>query len=94
MPPRRGQAALEEDGGEPGHADGPGEVRVVEGDAAGPVRAQQHPEREERDQRRHGEATRRQGGGHGADEHRAHQEEQEAVVDARMLPRARPLAVR
>ena len=55
-PPRRLQAALVEDQREADGSDLAGELRVVELDAAGPVRAEQHPEPEERDQ--HGKPVR------------------------------------
>ena len=52
-PPRGGEPALEEDRRQRHHAHLPRELGVVELDSAQAVGAEQHPEPEERDQRRH-----------------------------------------
>ncbi len=49
-PPRGREPALVEDRGEPDDADGARELGVVELDVARAVRAEQHPERQERDE--------------------------------------------
>ena len=51
--PARGQPALEEDQDESDGAERPRQLDVVEGDAADPLAADEHPEAQEQDQSRH-----------------------------------------
>jgi hypothetical protein len=52
-PPGGRKPALVENRGQPNHTNRPRKLGIVEFDPARPVRTQQHPEREERHQRRH-----------------------------------------
>ena len=60
--PVRREPALEQDREEPDHADGAGQLRVVEVDPADALRAEQHSEPEEGDEQGEPEAARRHGG--------------------------------
>ena len=84
-PPRRLQAALEEDQDEADDAYLAGELRIVELDAAGTVRAEEHAEREERNQDRHPGTSRRERDEHARTEHRADQEKYDAFVHPDIL---------
>ena len=84
-PPGRLQPAFEEDQDEADDADLARELGVVELDAAGAVRAEEHAEREERDQDRHAGASRRERSEHARSEHRTDQEEHDAFVHPDIL---------
>ena len=62
-----------------------GELGVVELDAARAVRAQEHAEREERDQNRHAGASRRERSEHARTQHRTDQEKHDAFVHLDIL---------
>ena len=84
-PPRGLQPALVEDQREPDDPDLARELRVVELDPARPVRAEQHPEREERDEHRQPRPGRseRQDDARGQD--RADEQENQAFVHEDIL---------
>ena len=84
-PPRCLQAALEEDQDEPDDADVARELGVVELDAARPVRAEEHPQRQERDEDRHAGPRRAERDEHAGAEHGPDEEEHESFVHLDIL---------
>jgi hypothetical protein len=79
--PLRRQAALEEDRDQADDPDRACELRVVEVDPARTLRAEQHPEPEERDQEREAKAARRDRGSDGDEQDAAR--DQDLLVDPR-----------
>ena len=83
--PRRLQSALEQDQDEADDPDLASELGVVEIDPARAVGAEEHPERQEGDQKRYARASRAQRDQHARREHRADEEENDAFVHADIL---------
>ena len=83
--PRRLEASLEEDEGEADDADFASELGVVELDTSRSVGAEQHPEREERDEYRHAGSRRCQRDEHARAQHGADDEENESLLHPDIL---------
>ena len=81
-PPRGLQSAFVEDQAEADRSDALGQLRVVEADAAGPVRAEQHPDAEKRDEDGQAGARGAERGDDARAEHDADKEEDEPFVHA------------
>ena len=84
-PPRGLQSAFVEDQAEADRADALGQLRVVEVDAAGPVRAEQHPDAEKRDEDGQAGARGTERGDDARAEHDADKEEDEPFVHAPII---------
>ena len=85
-PPGRREPAFVQDRREADDADGSRKLGVVELDPARTVRAEQHPEREERDQRRNADSRGAEGDDDAAGEDRADEEEHRPDFHAPLLP--------
>jgi hypothetical protein len=81
-PPGRREPALVEDRGKRDDPDRPRELGVVEVDPARPIRAEQHPERQEREQRRHPDTRGAEGHENAPGQDRPGQKERRALVHA------------
>ena len=84
-PPRGLQAALVEDQAEADRSDALRQLRVVEADAARPVRAEQHPDAEKRDEHGKSRACGTERGDDARTEHDSDEQEDQAFVHAPIL---------